>query len=482
MKTFIRIAINLVVIGGLGFLAWKFISPLFAPEEVETDIQTTAVSRGDLRKIVPADGVVEPSVLVEVKSKASGLVEAIFVEPGDEVTLGTPIAELDKEQIVQSIKESEARLLRSQAQLKKTKRKLTVEARSRLENDVESARISFENAQSDYDRILGLYEHEPKYATDAEMQSAEQSLDQAKLRYEESQRQLQMGLEGGDVDDIAIAEADVEASQADTDRLKEELGYTTITSPQSGTVLTRPVEIGSAVASATSGNTSGTVIATVADLSTIYVKARIEETDLGTIKVGGPCRITFDTYSGWVWQGEIKKIYPQGETGGGNTGTRFPVDIAIDLNSATMEGGGFGGRMGGGGGGNWGGRRGGGGGGGGAGRRPGGGQGGAPDGGASGQEKPAEEAKPEPQKPKLYPNMTANVEIVLEDHPSVLILPAQYIQYEEGKPYVEVSADADSTDVRERVDIELGFFDGLRYEVTSGLEEGDTVVLERTIE
>ena len=122
--------------------------------------------------------------------------------------MGTPIAELDKEQIVQSIKESEARLLRSQAQLKKTKRKLTVEARSRLENDVESARLSFENAQSDYDRILGLYEHEPKYATDAEMQSAEQSLDQAKLRYEESQRQLQMGLEGGDVDDIAIAEID----------------------------------------------------------------------------------------------------------------------------------------------------------------------------------------------------------------------------------------------------------------------------------
>ena len=78
--------------------------------------------------------------------------------------------------------------------------------------------------------------------------------------------------------------------------------------------------------------------------------------------------------------------------------------------------------------------------------------------------------------------MTANVEIVLEDHPGVLILPAQYIQYEEGQPYVEIAPEAENTENREKVDIELGFFDGLRYEVTSGLEEGDTVVLERTIE
>ncbi|MCB1216916.1 efflux RND transporter periplasmic adaptor subunit [bacterium] len=482
MKTFLRVAINVIVIGGLGFLAWKFIAPLFAPEEVETDIQTTAVSRGDLRKIVPADGVVEPSVLVEVKSKASGLVQAIFVEPGDEVTSGTPIAELDKEQLVQSIKESEARLLRAQAQLKKTERKLTLEARNNLENSVERSRLSLENSQNNYDRILGLFEHDPPYANEKELEDAANSLNQAKLSFEQAEAQLEFGLAGGDVDDIEIAKADVEAAQADTDRLKDELGYTTITSPQGGTVLTRPVEIGSAVASATTGNTAGTVVATVADLSTIYVKARIEETDLGTIKVGGRCRITFDTYSGWVWDGTIEKIYPQGESGNGNGGTRFPVDIAIDLESARMESGGAGGRMGGGGG-NWQGRRGGGGGmGGGGGRRPGGGQGGPPAGDEAAADADEGKPKPEPQKPKLYPNMTANVEIVLEDHPGVLILPAQYIQYEEGQPYVEIAPEAENTENREKVDIELGFFDGLRYEVTSGLEEGDTVVLERTIE
>lgn len=478
MKSFIRVAINLAVVGVLAFLGWKFIAPLFAPEEVETDIQTTAVSRGDLRKIVPADGVVEPSILVEIKSKASGLVEAIFVEPGDEIVAGAPIAELDKEQITQNIKESEARLLRSKAQLKKTRRKLSVESLSRLENEIERSRLSLENAQTDYDRIKGLFEHDPPYANENEMQDVQLALEQAQLSYEESQRQLKLGQDGGDVDDVAIAEADVEASQADTDRLLDELRYTTIVSPQSGTVLTRPVEIGSAVASATSGNTAGTVVATIADLSTIYVKARIEETDLGTIKVGGICRISFDTYTGWVWDGKIKKIYPQGETGGGNGGTRFPVDIAIDLTSARQEGGagfggagGFGGgRMGGGGGGM---------GGGGGRRRPG---GGPPGGGPPGEKTPDKEPKPEVEKPRLFPNMTANVEIVLEDHPAVLILAAQYIQYEEGTPYVEVVADADNTEARERRDIELGFFDGLRYEVISGVEEGDTVVLERTIE
>src|SRR5690606_4657557 len=125
----------------------------------------------------PADGVVEPSILVEVKSKASGLVEAIFVEPGDEVDSGMPIAELDKEQITQSIKESEARLLRSKAQLKKTERKLTVESKSRLINDVERSRLSLESAQTDYDRIAGLYEHDPPYANEDEMQRVKIALD-----------------------------------------------------------------------------------------------------------------------------------------------------------------------------------------------------------------------------------------------------------------------------------------------------------------
>jgi HlyD family secretion protein len=78
--------------------------------------------------------------------------------------------------------------------------------------------------------------------------------------------------------------------------------------------------------------------------------------------------------------------------------------------------------------------------------------------------------------------MTANVEIVLEDHPNVLIIPAQYVQYEGGEPYVEVAPDPEDTTVRVKRTVKLGFSDGLRFEIAEGVEEGETIVLEREIE
>jgi multidrug efflux pump subunit AcrA (membrane-fusion protein) len=70
---------------------------------------------------------------------------------------------------------------------------------------------------------------------------------------------------------------------------------------------------------------------------------------------------------------------------------------------------------------------------------------------------------------------------VLEDHPDVVIVPAQFVKFEEGKPFVEVAANAEDPKVREKREVELGFSDGLRYEVKSGVKEGETVVLEREI-
>ena len=78
--------------------------------------------------------------------------------------------------------------------------------------------------------------------------------------------------------------------------------------------------------------------------------------------------------------------------------------------------------------------------------------------------------------------MTANVEFVLEDHPDVLILEARYVQYDEQRnPYVEVLPDPENQDQRERRDLELGFTDGMRFEVLSGLSDGETVIVEREI-
>lgn len=472
MRT-LRTIITWLVVLGLAFVVYKYVFPLFKPEKKETDIQTTEVKRGDLRQVVPADGTIVPRVLVEVKSKASGVVEAIKVEPGDEVKQGDIICELDNKVILADKRQAEANLASAKASLQLTKRNLSPQQKASAESAVRQAQISLDDAQANYDRIKELYDK--GYATEAELTTARKALSQAQESLEQAKKQLALDLQGAQPEQIQVAQASVLRSQAELDNVNEELAYTTIRSPLSGTVLTRPVEIGTAVASGTSGMSGGTVVATIGDLSTLYVKAYIEETDLGKVKVGTPCRISTDAFSGWIWNGRVKKVYPQGEASNsqGGSSSRFQVDIEINLNSAKLDRSEEGQTRSAGGGGrsmvmmgpgvvvmrNGGGRR-----------------------SAAQRAEAAQASSGKPSEiPSLKPQLTASVDIVLEDHPDVLMIPSQYIKYDEGKPYVEVVKDPKDPKSRERRDVELGFSDGLRFEIKSGLKEGETVILERPI-
>jgi multidrug efflux pump subunit AcrA (membrane-fusion protein) len=506
MQRILRYIVPVLFFAAFAFIGYKFVYPLFKPEPEETDIQTAQVRRGDLRQSVPSDGTVTPAVLVEVKSKASGVVQKIHVEAGDIVVKGDILVELDRKEIEADLRDARAGLESANAQLALAKEDLTPQQRASLESGVRQAEIGVEeagialaDAQASYDRIAEM--HARGYATQSELDALQLTVNNARQRVQSSEEQLaaareqlELELEGGQPEQVAMARANVTRAQAAVDNVLEELANTTIRAPQSGTVLTRPVEIGTAVASGTSGATGGTTVATIGDLSSLYVKARIEETDLGRVATGLPVRITFDAYAGWLWNGTVQKIYPQGEDpsasggqGGGGQGTRFPVDIAIDLASARQdhdaatEGGPPSMASGGGGGG----RRRPGGGGGGRGRRGGGGGGGS----APAASAPAPTAEPAeapaeaelPKSPSLFPQMTASVEIVLEDHPDVVIVPAQFVKFEDSKAVVEVAASEEAPEVREKRTVELGFSDGLRYEVKSGIEAGETVVLERVI-
>lgn len=468
VKTLVIWAVVLVLV----YAGYRFLYPLFLPEDEELDTQTTVVRRGDLSRVVPADGVLVPSVLVEVKSKASGVVVEVHVEPGDDVAPGDIIAELDKEEILTRQRQIAADVAAAEAQLELTKRSLSPQQKASREAAVRDAQIAFDNAQSSYDRIAELFAK--GFATEQELENAQQALDTARENLQQAEEQLELDLAGAEAEEIAVSQASLLRRRAELDNVNEELANTTIRAPIAGTVLTRPVEIGTAVSSGTSGNTGGTVVATIGDLNTMFVEARIDETELGKVEVGTLCRITFDAFQNWLWEGEVIKIYPQGVSE--QSGTQFPVDIKINLDSARQEadqvlggggmlraqagGPGMGGR------------------GGGARSAPGasGGTGAAAAGGSVDGGR-SDEVK----SPTLYAQLTASVEIVLEDHPDVLILDARYVKFEEGKPVCFVLPDPEDTENREKRELTLGFGDGLRYEVVDGVEEGETVLLERPL-
>jgi multidrug efflux pump subunit AcrA (membrane-fusion protein) len=473
----VRPLITWAIVLAIAFVAYKYVYPLFKPVKEEMDVQTAEVTKGDLRITVPCDGTVVPRVLVEVKTKASGVVEKIEVEAGDIVKQGQVICELDRKDIEKQLEQAQASLDASKANFALTKRSLSPQQREQAESGVRAAQISYDAALASFERIKKLYEK--SFATEDEMTKAQTQLDSAKESLKQAKKQLELDLQGAQPEEIEVARTNVVRSQAEVDRIQEELDYTTVRAPQSGTVLTRPVEIGTAVASGTSGMSGGTVVCTIGDLSTLYVKAYIDETDLGKVTVGAPCRLAFDAFQGWVWHGTVKKIYPQGEiaTGGGETGSAsFQIDIELNLSSAEQDGsaarasarsGGRGGPGGppppGGG------------------RPPGAGTGAATSNASPQAKAAAEAAKRLKVAPMLRPQQSASVDVVLDDHPGVLMIPSQYVKYENNKPYCFVLPNPKDQAVKERRELELGFTDGVRYEIKSGLKEGETVLLERPI-
>jgi HlyD family secretion protein len=80
------------------------------------------------------------------------------------------------------------------------------------------------------------------------------------------------------------------------------------------------------------------------------------------------------------------------------------------------------------------------------------------------------------QENRLRVGMSADAELILEEHENVLVIPEGAVIYEDGKTFVNIQDDSVEEGMR-KVEIIKGISDGLRTEVLSGLEEGQVVVL-----
>src|ERR1017187_866165 len=109
-KWYVLATVGIIVVGG-GF----GIAAALRPNTTIDPSKLASVTRGDLARSVVATGKIEPLVKVEVKSKASGIVEKILADYGDHVKAGQVLVELDKEQLRASVAEAKANLQAAQA-------------------------------------------------------------------------------------------------------------------------------------------------------------------------------------------------------------------------------------------------------------------------------------------------------------------------------------------------------------------------------
>jgi HlyD family secretion protein len=355
------------------------------------------VEKGDLAKSVVATGKIQPVTNVEVKSKASGIVQKLLVDYGDTVKKGQVLAELDKEQILAQVNQQRASLEASEA------------AGRAAEADLERAKVDAEGP--DVPLLKRAYERAQQMAKDGVVSAS--ALEDAEKNYELAVNKQQLGKANviSSAAKLKQAQAQVSQSKAQLEEKEEEYRNSTIVAPLDGMVLSRDVEVGDAVSSILVLGSSATLVMTLGDIHEVYVKGKVDETDIGKVYIGQPARIKVESYKDRTFSGKVTKISPLGVEK--DNVTTFEVRVSIDN-----------------------------------------------------------------AKGELKSQMTANAEIILEEHKGVLMIPEGSLIYDKDrKASVEVP-DPNGKDGKKKIDVSIGISNGSKTELLSGLKEGAQVVLQ----
>jgi HlyD family secretion protein len=133
---------------------------------------------------------------------------------------------------------------------------------------------------------------------------------------------------------IRKAEAQVEQVRAQLSQAEEDLRNATIVSPIDGVVLSRDREVGDAVSSILVMGSGATLIMTVGDLREVYVKGKVDESDIGKVYLGQAARITVESFKSRSFAGKVTKISPMGVEK--DNVTTFEVRVSISNESRQL--------------------------------------------------------------------------------------------------------------------------------------------------
>jgi HlyD family secretion protein len=208
------------------------------------------------------------------------------------------LAELDRDNLAARLREARAASSGAQASLAAAEAEL---AKNRVE--AEGPEVAF--ATRNMDRAQQLARQ--KLISAQALDEARSALEQATNRQAVAKSQL-----GVSEARVAQARAAVAQAQAAVDRSAEEFANATIRSPIKGIVLSRDVEIGSPVSSILNLGSSATLVMVLGDISQVYVKGKVDETDIGLVKMGQPVRIRVETFKDRSFVGRVTQISPMG--------------------------------------------------------------------------------------------------------------------------------------------------------------------------
>jgi HlyD family secretion protein len=267
------------------------------PEGLEVEVES--VERSTLVETVTATGKIQPVTQVNISADVSGKITRLVIEEGDWVEKGQLLLELEREQYLARVENSEASLRVTQS-------------------NVDVAHENLIKAQKDYTRVQRLFEEELE--TQAELDGAYAESQAAKARHQSTLDQ-------------------VEQQRAALKQSQDALSKTAIYAPMSGTVSKLNKEVGEI---AVGSQFQSDVILVLSNLTGMEALVDVDENDIVRVAIGDSATIEVDALPGVTLAGEVTEIANSAKVSGSGTAnekTEFEVKIAVtDRNNALRPG------------------------------------------------------------------------------------------------------------------------------------------------
>ncbi len=322
--------------GGVLLLLIILISVLATRSDTPEVTVTKIERRPELRSTVTSSGEVRPIQFMNITSEVQGRIEDIYVKEGDHVTKGQPLVKLDPTQEQSStdvqlaaLESAQTRIQTAENQKGQALQALNVaqiavdnarQAVIAAQTEVDKSQVEVNAANREFNRNAKLLESgvisrqvydESKDRVDnakAALQTAKANLESRRISVKDSQaRVAQQQLAVRDADtSIQRSNRDVSAEQARLRGQKTQLGKTLQVAPINGVVAEIPSKVGTfAVA-----GLSTTALMTIADMSTVNVEVKVDETSIDKVDVDQKAKIKVDAFGDKELTGKVTQKTP----------------------------------------------------------------------------------------------------------------------------------------------------------------------------
>lgn len=286
-----KILVAILIIAAVSYGAWmKFLKA--------TSVHVIKMRKGDIVSLVYAPGEVEAEEKVVVATELSGKITTMPVEENQPVVKGQLLFSLDKSLLSTSVSQAKTGLQQAQANLQLVENKVRPKQVDETKVRLEGLKQQSNYLQSEYDRIKKL--HDEESIPSQKVDEAKSALDNVLAQKNALEKNLSLLKEGASKEEVNSAKIGIQQAKMTLRQAQQNYYKANVFSPIDGNVIKKIAHAGEYV-------NPGQPVLKIAG-SKLYIKARVDEENAGSVTVGQTASISFKSFPGGIFEGKVYKI------------------------------------------------------------------------------------------------------------------------------------------------------------------------------